>query len=125
MAAFPPYKVHITCHILSLQLYACGVPRSALQVTSSTAGSYRFHAAEHCSDTVARTLEVVRLQDGAVLVPDEYSMAGREEFCKYVFTMICSDKDIKKRVFAACDSIVELLSLLQDITLQASNQPLH
>ncbi len=65
-----------------LQLYASGVPQSALQVTSSAAGTYRFHAAEHCSDTVARKLEVVRLADGAVLVPDEYSMAGREEFCK-------------------------------------------
>ena len=70
------------------QLHSLGVTLSTLGVTSATAESYRFSAFEHFSQEVALTAASVRLGDGALVLLDENSTFGKEEFCKYVTDLV-------------------------------------
>lgn len=53
-----------------------------LSVSAANAEDFRFSSVDFYEDKVTHEAESVRVGDGAVLMWDDASTAGKEEFCK-------------------------------------------
>jgi len=66
--------LYIFAAVAFVQMYACGLKQQTLLVSSSTAVNFRFCAENEETE--------ISIGDGAVLVFNEYGVAGHEEFAK-------------------------------------------
>lgn len=65
------------------QLYGLGVPLNVLEITSETAGSFRFSLQQFVKLESLTDKGGIQLADGGWLIPRNDGTAGKEEFYRY------------------------------------------